>query len=378
MNKVALAALAVFISLLLVACGDGDTGLSRAEVEEIVREEMADAPAPPEPSPGLTADDVEEAIRRARADPPQPEAGLSKGEVERIVEAAVAAIPEQQAGLITAEEAECIARGVVASIPPRSAPVEYTKFFVDKAISRYDTRGLDATLAHYNRPESVDGQWYAFVIDENDLVIGHPDAQRLGLDLKGWVGTDANGYNFGPDMLSATEEGKWVSYVYENPENGDFGAGYTGELELKNVWVVRHDGLLFASGWYINADEFTKSLVFAAVNTFRLVGLEGTIAYFTGSESVYSGLAATIEYYNSAENVKGDWFAFIANPSGTIVDHYHKDMVGTDISDIFGTDMFEVTAEGNWVTTEDVRVWVVGYDGMTFGSGWHSGHDEAN
>ena len=230
MNKVALAALAVFISLLLVACGDGDTGLSRAEVEEIVREEMADAPAPPEPSPGLTADDVEEAIRRARADPPQPEAGLSKGEVERIVEAAVAAIPEQQAGLITAEEAKCIARGVVASIPPRSAPVEYTKFFVDKAISRYDTRGLDATLAHYNRPESVDGQWYAFVIDENDLVIGHPNAQRLGLDLKGWVGTDANGYNFGPDMLSATEEGKWVSYVYENPENGDFGAGYTGEL----------------------------------------------------------------------------------------------------------------------------------------------------
>ena len=71
MNKVALAlpALAVFISLLLVACGDGDTGLSRAEVEEIVREEMADAPAPPEPSPGLTVDDVEEAIRRAVADP---------------------------------------------------------------------------------------------------------------------------------------------------------------------------------------------------------------------------------------------------------------------------------------------------------------------
>ena len=80
MNKVALAlpALAVFISFLLVACGDGDTGLSRAEVEEIVREEMTDAPAPPEPSPGLTADDVKEAIRRAAADPRQPEVGLSK------------------------------------------------------------------------------------------------------------------------------------------------------------------------------------------------------------------------------------------------------------------------------------------------------------
>ena len=46
---------------------------------------------------------------------------------------------------------------------------------------------------------------------------------------------DANGYNFGPDMLSATEEGKWVSYVYQNPESGGIGAGYTGELEMKNV-----------------------------------------------------------------------------------------------------------------------------------------------
>ena len=33
----------------------------------------------------------------------------------------------------------------------------------------------------------------------------------LGLDLKGWVGTDANRYRFGPEMLSATEDGKWVS-----------------------------------------------------------------------------------------------------------------------------------------------------------------------
>ena len=57
-------------------------------------------------------------------------------------------------------------------------------------------------------------QWYMFIIDENGMVIGHPDAHRLGLDVKDWVGTDATGYNFGPDMLSATEDGKWVSYVF--------------------------------------------------------------------------------------------------------------------------------------------------------------------
>ena len=399
-STAAVAFLFLLVPVLLIACGDGDAGLSRAEVEEIVREELAAAPAPAQPEPGVTSADVEQAIRKAMGEMPQAKAGLSREEVERIVEAAVAAIPAPQPGLtsadvgeairgaiadmprpepgLTAAEAERISRSVVASIPPTSAPAEYTKFFVEKAISRYQAQGLDATLAYYNRPESIDGQWYVFIIDENDLVIGHPDARRLGLDLKGWVGTDANGYNFGPDMLSATEEGKWVSYVYRNPESGSLGSDHTGAMQLKNAWVVSHNGLLFASGWYVIADEFTKSLVFAAVNKFRSAGLEATIAYFTGPESVYSGLAATIDYYNSAATVEGEWFAFIADSSGTIVDHYDKALVGTDLEDLLGTDVIEATADGNWLTTEDVRAWVVSHDGMTFGSGWRRGRDESN
>ena len=500
-----LTALAMLAVLILAACGDGEEGLSRAEVEEIVREELAEAQDPPAPEPGLTSGDVEEAFRTAMAEMPQPEAGLTEAEVEELVKAAIAAIPEPQAGLTTAE-AERIARGVVASIPSRSAPAEYTRFFVEEAISRYETLGLDATLAYYNRPESidgqwyvfiadenetilahaaapdlvgkhasaaigpnsypagsataasatesgawfdytyanpasaavetkhswviihdglifgsgwyepgpsksdapsytkafvqqatnlydalgleetlahynreesVDGQWYVFIIDENDLVVGHPDANRLGLDVKGWVGIDANGYNFGPEMLSATGDGKWVSYVYRNPESGGLGIDFD-LLELKNVWVVRHDGLLFASGWYIDADEFTKSLVATAARVFREVGLEGTIAYFASPEIAFAGLAAVITYYNSAENVEGNWFAFIADESGTIIDHYNKEMVGKSLEEVLGTDTSKAAADGNWVTTEDVRVWVLGQDGMTFGSGWHSGHDESN
>ena len=528
LSLLSLLALTVPVMLFLVACGGDDEGLSRTEVEEIVRAEMAEAPAPPQPDPGPTAADLEDAIRKAIADMPQPEAGLSRNDVEQTIQAAIAAIPEPEAGLtaaqveeairraiadipqpepvLTSAEAESIARGVVASIPPRSAPADFTRFFVDNAISRYETQGLDATLAYYNRPESIDGQWYVFIadenqtvvahaaapdlvgrhasqvlgpnsypagsasaasatesgawfdytyanpasgavetkhswviihdglifgsgwyepgpdksdaasytkvfvqqatnlynavgleetlayynrpesidgqwyvfiIDENDLVVGHPDPQRLGLDVKGWVGTDANGYNFGPDMLSATGEGKWVSYVFRNPESGSLGSDHSGTLQLKNAWVVKHDGLLFASGWYIVADEFSKSFVAAAVRVFRLVGLEGTIAYFNSPQSDFAGLTATIEYYNSAENVEGDWFAFIADSGGKVVDHYDKEMVGRDLKDLLGTDMFEATAEGNWVTTEDVRVWVVGDSGMTFGSGWHSGHDES-
>ncbi len=59
-------------------------------------------------------------------------------------------------------------------------------------------------------------------------------------------------------------------------------------------------------------------------------------------------------------------------PHGSLVPTPRRHPIG------FGTDMFEATAEGNWTTTEDRRVWVVGQDGMTFGSGWHSGHDETS
>ena len=79
MKKIGLAP-AVFLLGLLVSCG-GDAGLSRAEVEEIVRDGLADAPVPAQPEPGLTSADVEEAIRAAMAEKPQPESGMLPAEV---------------------------------------------------------------------------------------------------------------------------------------------------------------------------------------------------------------------------------------------------------------------------------------------------------
>ena len=335
-------ALIATIALALSACGDGDAGMSRAEVEEIVREEMA-AQSQAESSPGMVPADVEGIVNDAIAEMPQPEPGLSRAEVEAIV------------------------RASIASIPSRSAPAEYTRHFVDNAIARYEAQGLDATLAHYNSPQSVDGQWYVFIIDQNDLVIGHPDHERLGLDLNGWVGTDANGYEFGPDMLSATEEGKWVSYVYRNLESGGIGSG---DFELKNAWVERRDGLLFGSGWYIDADEFTRMLVSVAVDKYRELGLAGTMTYFASPGSVLAGLEEAIDYYNAAETVDGHWFAFIGDPNGKIVGHSDISMIGGDTQELFGGETFEATEAGVWVESESVRVWVAGYDGYVFGSGW--------
>ena len=289
LKTVALAALLLLVPILLAACDDADTdagaGLTREEVQEIVRSEVASV-APPGPT------------------------GLTRAEVEEAMQAAIAGMPEPDVG-VTADEARRLAQYAVATFPPKTSPAEYTKFFVSNAISRYETEGQEATLARYNRVESIYDQWYAFIVDEDGAVISHFNAHALGNNLNGPLGTDAEGYNFGPEMLAATEEGAWVSYVYNNPASGNVGGDHLGAIQLKHAWVVRHDGLLFGSGWYISSDEYTKIFVQDAIDRYHTEGLDGTLAY-----------------YNSADSVFREWFAFIADAEGRIIAHYDPEMLG--------------------------------------------------
>ena len=132
-----------------------------------------------------------------------------------------------------------LSRGATATKSDRSG---YTVAMVEQALQRYEAEGREATVAYYNSPESVDGQWYVFIVDENDQVIAHANQDLLGEDLKGDLGVDVTGYRFGDLMSTATEEGMWVDYVFNNPA--------TGAEQTKHTWVVRHDGVLIGSGWY--------------------------------------------------------------------------------------------------------------------------------
>ena len=68
-----------------------------------------------------------------------------------------------------------------ATVPPKSTPADYTKFLVRDAISRYESEGLDATVTYYNTKESIDGQWYVFIIDENQTIVAHaPNPDLVG------------------------------------------------------------------------------------------------------------------------------------------------------------------------------------------------------
>ena len=117
---------------------------------------------------------------------------------------------------------------------------EFTVDLVMDALSLYDEQGLEATLDYYNSPESVDGQWYVFIAREDGELIAHRDPKVLGLDMYELV--DIAGYRYGEALMAADEEGAWVDYMHHNRD--------TGNQEYKHSWAVRHDGLLFGSGWY--------------------------------------------------------------------------------------------------------------------------------
>ena len=433
---IAAAAIAAMLSILVIACGNSDAGLTRADVEGIVRSEMANAPAPesgltreevaeiaqaavvtasadlltaedvqriaresmadaaamtpgdgglaradvdamiqaavaeippPVPSaPGLTVADVERAVQNAIADILQSEPGLTRAEVEQIARGAMPIMPPPipSEPSLSRAEVEQIARSILESIPPKSNPAEYTKYFVDTAISRYNSLELDATLAHYNSADSVDEQWYAFIIAEDGEVIGQYDPEVRGRNLNGSLGTDATGYRFGPDMLAADENGKWVSYVFKNPA--------TGQLGSKHSWVIRHNGLIFGSGWYTNPAEYTRFFVDEAIARYEAEGLEDTLAY-----------------YNTPESVDGQWYTFIIDEDGYTIGHHNPEFRGRDPSlrvdatgYFYGDDVLSATEDGKWVSyvfenpatgeLDSKHSWVVRHDELIFGSGWYT------
>ena len=79
--KAAMAAFLLLTPIILTACNDPGSdqapGLSREEVEEMVRAELTKVPATPRPDPGVTsaeaAETVQAAVQAASAGRPEPE-----------------------------------------------------------------------------------------------------------------------------------------------------------------------------------------------------------------------------------------------------------------------------------------------------------------
>ena len=260
---------------------------------------------------------------------------------------------------------------------PAEDPAAYTQFVVANAIDYYKANGREATVGYYNSAESVDGEWYVFIIDENDTFVVHPTIPgRLGTNVNDRV--DITGFNHGAALAAATEAGNWVDYLHRNPANG--------ELQAKHAWVVRYGGLIFGSGWYEVIAEghaglpdksdpaaYTQAFVEQALEFYRAEGLDATVAY-----------------YNSAASVDGQWYVFIFDAKDIMLAHaVIPDNVGLHADQILGAGGYPAgaqvaaaaTAEGAWTdytypnpatgSFESKHTWVVRYDRLIFGSGWY-------
>ena len=58
----------------------------------------------------------------------------------------------------------------------------YTRAFVSRPIGLYNAIGREDTVAYYNKKESVDGQWYVFIVDEDGYTIAHHNPMFRGRD----------------------------------------------------------------------------------------------------------------------------------------------------------------------------------------------------
>ena len=259
--------------------------------------------------------------------------------------------------------------------PSRSQPAAFTQAIVAQAINLYEAVGREGIVSYYNSPESIDGQWYIFIADEQDVLIANAaNPHFVGLPPDRVVG--ANGYPVGeavPAVARANPDGAWLEYISPNPASGRYAA--------KNSWVMVHDGLIFGSGWYepgpskANLSGFTKSFVEQAINLYEAVGLEGTV-----------------DYYNTPESADGQWYVYITDADGIIIAHptipenvgkHVLGKVGVDpVTDHpYGLDILATTNQGQWVrynflnpltgVTERKNTWVVRHDGLIFSSGWY-------
>ena len=254
-------------------------------------------------------------------------------------------------------------------MPPKWMPEAYTNYFVREAIRRYESDGLEDTVAYYNTGESVDGQWYVFMINEDGTVIAHANPALVGQLASDVLGP--NNYPTGAAVAaSADEDGAWFDYTFTNPA--------TASVETKHSWMVTHDGITFGSGWYeegprkTDAPAYTEAFVQQAINLYEAVGLEDTV-----------------QYYNTGESVDGQWYVFMIDEDGTVIAHANPALVGQLASDVLGPNDYptgtavaaSADENGAWFdytftnpatdSVETKHSWMVIHDGITFGSGWY-------
>lgn len=265
-----------------------------------------------------------------------------------------------------------------AEMPTMDEPEAFAVALVQSAVDLYKTGGRDAVVAHSNDPASIDGQWYVFITDENDIYVAHPAAPSfIGRDIKDIPSID--GSPAGANIAMATTDGRWTEYLWPNPE--------TNKLEQKRTWSIRYDGYLFATGYYEPWAPDPATLTLASKDDPAAYTRDFVLEAIARYE--FGGLDAIATYYNAPASIDGQWYVFITDANDMFVAHApRQDFVGTDLKDVIGLDgsplgvnIAKATGVGLWIEylwpnpatgeNELKRTWAIRHDGYLFGSGYY-------
>ena len=245
---------------------------------------------------------------------------------------------------------------------------DWAQMMVADAVALYKEAGSESALAEISEEDGsfAQGEIYAFVLEPEGKVRAQPVDERLFTDDLAGV-TDSDGVRILEEITdAASAEGGWAQFKFTNP--------VSQQEELKNAWVVLHDGLVFGSGYYQSEADLAQERVTRAIELYKSRGERAFRELGDPDGDYVDG-----EYYVFVLDTDGVSFANVANPS----------LVGTDTSDLQDASGVFITREilaratpaGGWAEYRFVspvnnreqrkRSWVVLYDGFVFGSGYY-------
>ena len=181
---------------------------------------------------------------------------------------------------------------------------------VSKSIKLYDEKGTAAFSIINDSPKFLGKQLYVYVFRDSDgIIVAHGvDKSLIGKNMDDLL--DVNGDNIGKYVIhdSATKEGVWVEYLWEDPE--------TQKILPKSVWLVIHDGYIFASGIYatdnisvyapLNIPVKTAETLSGEVKIGLILPLSGDLASH-GNENWEGSKFAVTEFNKYLKEIKAPW-----------------------------------------------------------------------
>ena len=215
-----------------------------------------------------------------------------------------------------------------------------TRAYVEKAVAYFEEHGLEKTIAFYSSGESVDGERYLMLMDPKTFIVhASPIAFLVGAELPMFQ----PGGQYAGQAARATAAGHWIEYLWPHP------------VTLKEVpklgYAVRHDGMIFASGYY------------PAPSVAELRA--ATVAYIQQAIEFYDreGLDATVAHYNSRESISDNdiYLRLLDADNIVIVQPLQPQLIGKDYVAVAKTPqgvpvgelvVAAATEEGGWVQFE--------------------------